>query len=231
MAMEVGLDTGPVLLEGRLAIGLLETAGSLSERLSALTASLLVEALPLIAAAGPGDQAERWHRLGVRPQTEAGLTYARLLSKDDLLLDWSDSGLTLHRRVMGLHPNAFCHWKGRRFKVLASEPLVRRLRDQLSPEAALLADRWGLPAPDAGAGSDAQAGVARSVGAPGEVLAIEPGLGVVVATGGCPLLIREGQLEGKAAVAGQALLQQLDATPGQSFSGGPDLQPVVLGST
>jgi amidase/aspartyl-tRNA(Asn)/glutamyl-tRNA(Gln) amidotransferase subunit A len=38
------------------------------------------------------------------------------------------------------------------------------------------------------------------------VLALEPGVGLVVTTGGCPLLIREGQLEGKAPVAGQALL-------------------------
>lgn len=221
MAMEIGLDTGPVLLEGRLPIGLLENADSLGRRLSALTASLLVQALPLIAAAGPGQEAERLKRLGVRVQSEEGLTYARQLSKQDLLLDWSLPGLTLHRRVMGLYPQAFSHWRGRRFKVLASEPLVRRLRDQLSPEVAPLADRWGL-LPD-GTAPVLPAGMQAPI--PGQVIAVEPGLGVVVATAGCPLLIREGQLEGRAPVRGQALVQQLEASPGECFSAVEGAQP------
>ena len=49
MAMEEGLDTGPVLLERSLPIGLLDNAAALGSRLSQLTASLLVEALPRIA--------------------------------------------------------------------------------------------------------------------------------------------------------------------------------------
>lgn len=222
MAMEIGLDTGPVLLEDRLSIGVLENAQALTARLSVLTASLLVQALPLIAAAGPGEQADRWRRLGVRTQVEDGLTYARMITKEDLLLNWSDSGLGLHRRVMGLHPNAFTHWRGRRFKVLASEPLVRRLRSELSPEAASLADRWGLGGP----GSAAEQAELSSASA-GQVLALEPGLGVVVATGGCPLLIREGQLEGKGPASGQALLQQLDAAVGDRFG---EAEPLAIGS-
>ena len=43
MAMEEGLDTGPVLLERKLQIGLLENADQLGERLSRLTAELMVE--------------------------------------------------------------------------------------------------------------------------------------------------------------------------------------------
>ena len=221
MAMEVGLDTGPVLLEGRLTIGLLDNAEQLARRLSDLTASLLVQALPLIATAGPGAEAERLQRLGVRVQSEEGLTYARQLSKQDLLLDWQLSALALHRRVMGLYPQAFSHWRGRRFKVLASEPLVKRLRDQLSAEVAPLADRWGHDTRSSPEALPITAGAA----VPGQVLAIEPGLGLVVATSGCPLLIREGQLEGKGPVAGQALLQQLDASPGERFGATGDVQP------
>ena len=51
MAMEEGLDTGPVLLERKLKIGLLENADQLGERLSRLTAELMVEALPRIEMA------------------------------------------------------------------------------------------------------------------------------------------------------------------------------------
>ena len=68
MAMEEGLDTGPVLLERSTPIALLDNAQTLGTRLSQLTAELLVEALPRIAAAGPGPEQERLARLGVRVQ-------------------------------------------------------------------------------------------------------------------------------------------------------------------
>ena len=212
MAMEEGLDTGPVLLERSLPIGLLDNAHHLAEGLAALTGSLLVEALPLIEQAGPGSQVERWARLGLQRQSELGMTYARQLLKDDFQLDWSQSGLALHRKVMGLYPGAHSPWAGKRLKLLATEPLVQRLRDQLSPEARPLADQWGL-APHAGFSTQPQA----PVPAPGTMLAIEPGVGLVIATGGCPLLLRSGQLEGKASATGQSLIQQLAASPGLQF--------------
>ncbi len=71
MAMEEGLDTGPVLLEKPLTIGLLENAQQLALRLSKLTAELLVAGMPLIEKAGAGPEAERLARLGVRPQPSA----------------------------------------------------------------------------------------------------------------------------------------------------------------
>ena len=194
MAMEAGLDTGPVLLERELGIGLLENAQQLGARLSALTAELLVEAMPLIEAAGPGPETERLERLGVRVQGEEGLTYARMLTKDDTVVDWSQSALAIHRRVMGLYPGACTSLNGKRLKLLATEPLVQRLKDQLSADAARLAP----PASEGSGGA-----------APGTVLQRVPEVGLVVATGGCPLLLREAQLEGKKAAAGTPLLQQL----------------------
>ena len=212
MAMEEGLDTGPVLLERSLPIGLLDNAHHLAEGLAALTGSLLVEALPVIEQAGPGSQVERWARLGLQIQSEEGMTYARQLVKNDFLLDWSQSGLSVHRKVMGLYPGAHSAWAGKRLKLLATEPLVQRLREQLSPEARPLADQWGLD-PNAGVPPQPE----RLAHVPGTVLAIEPGVGLVIATGGCPLLLRSGQLEGKASASGQSLIQQLDASPGQQF--------------
>jgi len=46
------------------------------------------------------------------------------------------------------------------------------------------------------------------------VLEVVPEVGLVVASGGCPLLVREAQVEGKAAAAGTQLLQQLQVKPG-----------------
>ena len=68
---------------------------------------------------------------------------------------------------------------------------MERLADQLTPEAATLSRRsWPRAEP-------------------GSVLEGVKGVGLVLATGGCPLLLRCAQLEGKAAVAGEALRQQL----------------------
>jgi methionyl-tRNA formyltransferase len=198
MAMEEGLDTGPVLLERAIPIGLLENAQQLGGRLAQLTAELLVEAMPRIEAAGPGPEPERLARLGVRPQPSDGLTTARMLEKDDFAIDWSQSALAIHRRVMGLYPGAHTQWGGKRLKLLATEPLVQRLAAQLSPEAAALVQPPAEPA----------------AMAPGTVLQVVPNVGLVVATGGCPLLLRGAQLEGKGAAHGGPLLQQLQASAG-----------------
>lgn len=205
MAMEEGLDTGPVLLERAIPIGLLENAHQLAERLAGLTGTLLVEALPLIEAAGPGPEAERLQRLGVRVQSEEGMTYARMLTKEDAQIDWSQSALSIHRKVMGLYPGATSSWQGKRLKLLVTEPLVKRLAAELSPEAAELAARWGL-AP--GENPEPQKKPA------GSVLEVVSGVGVVVATSGCAVLVREAQLEGKSPTAGTALIQQLQAKIG-----------------
>ncbi|MCP9827042.1 methionyl-tRNA formyltransferase [Synechococcus sp. L2F] len=197
MAMEAGLDTGPVLLEGRLLIGLLDNAQQLAARLSALTATLLVEAMPRIEAAGPGPEPERWQRLGLRPQGDDGVRLARLLRKEDFAVDWSRSALAIHRQVMGLYPGATTTLAGKRLKLLATEPLVARLAEQLSADVRALAT-----------------GVAEQQGRPGEVLALLPGVGLVLGTGGCPLLLRSAQLEGKQAASGQPLLQQLGLQAG-----------------
>jgi len=197
MAMEEGLDTGPVLLERVTPIALCDNASSLGDRLSRLTAELLIEALPRIEAAGPGTRQQRYERLGLVPQGDDGAAYARLLNKDDFLIDWQQPALAIHRRVMGLYPGATTSWRGQRLKLHVTEPLIARLADQLSPQAAQLVDRW----PSAG-----------QIG--GTVLAAIPELGLVVSSSGCPLLIRQAQLEGKGASAGTILLQQLGAAPG-----------------
>jgi len=206
MAMEEGLDTGPVLLERPLTIGLLENAQQLALRLSKLTAELLVEAMPLIEKAGTGLEVERLARLGVRPQPSTTECYARLLRKEDFHINWSAPALNLHRQVMGLYPGAHSRWGKQRLKLLASEPLVARLVNQLSSPAAQLAQVWNN-----------RASGSRLAERPGTVLEVVPSLGLVVSTGGCPLLIREAQLEGKAPAHGQALIQQLGVKAGDQL--------------
>ncbi len=198
MAMEEGLDTGPVLLEQHLRIHLHDTAADLGERLSQLTADLMVKALPLIEAAGIGPEHERLQRLGVTPQRDESC-YARMLTKADFQIDWTQSALAIHRKVMGLFPGALTTWNGKRLKITATEPLVQRLTDQLSAQASELAQRYGLP----------PGGIHDPAQQPGTVVAVVPDCGLVVATCGCPVLVTEAQLEGKSRTKAGQLLQQL----------------------
>ncbi|MDA0716864.1 MAG: methionyl-tRNA formyltransferase [Cyanobacteria bacterium] len=206
MAMEEGLDTGPVLLERSLSIGLLENAQQLGQRLAQLSAELLVEALPRIEAAKTGPEAERLARLGVRAQEAVGISYARMLTKEDLLVEWNQSALEIHRQVMGLYPGAVTQWQGKRLKLLATEPLVDRLASQLSSDARCL-----LATPSAYSSALSEAA------APGTVLALAADAGLVVSTAGCPLLVRAAQLEGKSTTQGLSLLQQLGCKAGDQF--------------
>ncbi len=202
MAMEEGLDTGPVLIERNLPIGLLDNGHTLAERMSVLTAELMVEAMPLIESAGQGSEPERRARLKVMNQSDRSgdASYARMLTKQDHQIDWSASALNIHRKVMALYPNAVTLWNDKRLKLLHCEPLIDRLREELPAEVHPLIGRWptgGHP--------------------PGTVLESVKGLGVVVSTSGCPILVRAAQLEGKGRSDGDSLIQQLNAAADQQF--------------
>ena len=208
MAMEEGLDTGAVLLERALAIGLRDNAEAVAKALAQLTASLMLEALVAIEAGGPGPEPERLARLGVRHQSEQGMTYARLLQRDDFQIRWQRSALEIHRQVMGLYPGAVSQWRGQRLKLLDSEPLLPELADQLSSEARALVGQGSIPG---------------DRGTPGQVVALVAGVGLVVATGGGALLVRRGLLAGRRESGGRLLLEQLQVQVGDRFDA--DSQP------
>ncbi len=92
MQMEAGLDTGPVLLEKRLPILPTDTGASLHDKLAALGAQAIVEALA------------RLDELKPIAQPEQGITYAGKLSKEDARLDWSLPAELLARRVRAFNP-------------------------------------------------------------------------------------------------------------------------------
>jgi methionyl-tRNA formyltransferase len=110
MAMEAGLDTGPVLLREAIPIGPTDTAGTLTDRLAFLGARLIVEALDRIDALAPV------------PQPEAGVTYAAKIDKAEARIDWSLPAAEVDRRIRGLapFPGAWCAIGGERVKLLLS---------------------------------------------------------------------------------------------------------------
>jgi methionyl-tRNA formyltransferase len=100
MKMETGLDTGPVAMAERVAIGEDTSAGELTERLSLLGADLMARAL---AALSRGV-------LTFTPQAGEGVTYARKIDKAETRIDWSRPAREVHDHIRGLapEPGAWC---------------------------------------------------------------------------------------------------------------------------
>jgi methionyl-tRNA formyltransferase len=94
MRMEEGLDTGPVALAERIAIGPDMTAGEVHDRLMGLGADLMARALAALSRGG----------LAFTPQPEAGVTYAHKIDKAEARIDWSRPAREVHNLVRGLSP-------------------------------------------------------------------------------------------------------------------------------
>jgi methionyl-tRNA formyltransferase len=112
MAMEPGLDTGPVLLTRTLPISTDHTSGTLLDDVAQLGVAALIDSLEnihaLLATATPQDDSEA--------------TYAHKISKQEGALDWSAAATALARRVRAFHPAPGCytHLGGDRLKVLSA---------------------------------------------------------------------------------------------------------------
>jgi methionyl-tRNA formyltransferase len=117
MRMEEGLDTGPVLMAERVAVGR-KTSGDLAAELSRLGADLMVRALGALERGG----------VAPVPQSEEGVTYARKILKDEARIDWSKSAREIDCLVRGLSPSpgAFTEVKGERLKILYAMPVADR---------------------------------------------------------------------------------------------------------
>jgi methionyl-tRNA formyltransferase len=116
MAMEAGLDTGPVLLRQAVPIGTEDTTGDLHDRLAVLGAGMIVEALDGLA----GQRAE--------PQAAAGVTYAAKIDKAEARVDWTQPAVEVDRLIRGLSPapGAWCLAGGERVKLLRSRVVAGR---------------------------------------------------------------------------------------------------------
>src|SRR5690242_763426 len=117
MQMEEGLDTGPVLMAERVAVGR-KTSGELATELSRLGADLMVRALGALERGAITPQ----------PQSDQGVTYAKKISKDEARIDWSKSAGEIDCLIRGLAPSpgAFTEVKGERLKVLYAMPVKDR---------------------------------------------------------------------------------------------------------
>jgi len=152
MQMDVGLDTGAMLLKGTVPIGPEATAESLHDALAALGARLIVPALDGVAAG----------TLAAQPQPEDGVTYAAKLTREEGALDFREPASVLDRKIRALNPwpGVWFEYQGERIKLLAARP-----------EPGHVEDGYGAP----GTVVDADLGIACGTGLLRPTLLQRPG--------------------------------------------------------
>ena len=115
MKMDVGLDTGDILLVSETAIGNEENAIELMDRLALIGAELLSETLDNIDILTP------------QPQDHVDATFAPLMKKEDGAINWNLTASEITDRVRGFQPFPTSYakyqdkkitiWKAREFQI------------------------------------------------------------------------------------------------------------------
>ncbi len=114
MLMDVGLDTGDMLVRRATEIGPEETAGELHDRLALLGREAMEETLKRLCAG----------KLAPQPQDDSQSCYAPMLNKDQGRIDWQKSAREIHNKVRGLSPwpGAYTFLNGEVLKLGATSP-------------------------------------------------------------------------------------------------------------
>lgn len=126
MYMDVGMDTGDIILEEKVEIGEDETTGELWERLKVIGAKLLVETVKQIEQ-------------GTAPRRKQpeDFTLAPMLEKEMAKIDWENqTALEIKNLVRGLNPimGAYTFLRGKKIKLwrvrlIAEDELYTRFPD------------------------------------------------------------------------------------------------------
>ena len=114
MYMDVGLDTGDMLVKKTLSIGPEETAGELHDRLASLGRETMEETLRQLCAG----------TLQREVQDDEQSTYASMMKKEDGRIDWNLSAQEIHNHVRGLDPwpGAYTTHNGELLKLAETSP-------------------------------------------------------------------------------------------------------------
>lgn len=132
MMMDVGLDTGDMLLREELPIEENDNFETIHDKLGALGADLIVKT---VAAAEVGT-------LTRIPQNDEGATYAQKITKEDCLLDFARDARTVHNQIRGLSPIplSFTHTPDGKLLKVTSAKLSDETKEHKTPGEVLSLD-------------------------------------------------------------------------------------------
>jgi methionyl-tRNA formyltransferase len=164
--MVEALDEGPLYVTRRCPIAPRETAGTLHDKLAALSAEAAVETLPLLGQKEPVPQ-------------QGAPTYVGKIGREDGELDWGRSAMQLDRQVRAMTPwpGGWVPWGDGPLKILSAHPaegtgapgtVLSTAPDLVvaCAEGALVLDRVRAPGRKAVSGRDFANGARLVEGAP-----------------------------------------------------------------
>jgi methionyl-tRNA formyltransferase len=114
MQLEEGLDTGPVYRMEKIQIESTDTTGLLHDKLAELGARALVETL-----------SDTTNLDSPRSQSTEGATYAKKITKDDSVVNWTQNCQEIDRLVRALnpYPGAMTNLQNNSVKIWAAQPI------------------------------------------------------------------------------------------------------------
>ncbi|MEG2311305.1 MAG: methionyl-tRNA formyltransferase [Bacilli bacterium] len=112
MYSDTKMDEGDIIYQASLSISTLDTASSLHDKLSLLSAKVLIEQLPQILAGNAKGS----------KQNNEDATYAFTIKRNDERLDFSKTKREIYNQIRGLNswPGAYCLYEGKILKIFAS---------------------------------------------------------------------------------------------------------------
>lgn len=135
MRIDSGLDTGDILLQREVAITPEDSAETLSPRLAAVGADLMVETLRGLQAGN----------IRPRAQQDGAATLAPILKREDGRIDFHRSPQEICNRLRGFQPwpGAFTTFRGKNLQVLAARAVTGQIAPrQIAPgELSVQGDR------------------------------------------------------------------------------------------
>lgn len=118
MNMDVGLDTGPILLQKSLVIDPDDTYATLDQKLAQLGSEALLEAIPGYMNG----------TIAPQEQDNSQATSCKQLSREDGRIDWNHSAQEIYNQYRGLTPwpGVWTTWNEKRLKILACKPSAQQ---------------------------------------------------------------------------------------------------------
>ncbi len=119
MRINEGLDTGDILLQKDLAVLDEDTAETVSPRLAAIGAELMIDTLRGLAEGS----------MASRPQEDSEATLAPILKKEDGRIDFSRDTQEIYNRLRGFQPwpGAFTTFRGKTLNITAAKPAIGKV--------------------------------------------------------------------------------------------------------
>jgi len=178
MLMDIGMDTGDMLLKAETEIGLLDNARDLAVKLSSQGADLLIDTLLKLEQ----------QKITPTPQKDNQATHARMIEKEDFAIDWSKSAIAIHNQIRGFFPSCFAMLEDKKLKISATVPITADTIANLPDEYSSIKQQYEE--------------LTSLKGKPGEIVKNIKNHGAIVQTGSGLLLLEQVQLAGKRSQSG-----------------------------